>query len=107
MTTRLRPLSPNGEGYCSWCCFVVGLTSAGRLEGHNRDLSQCEGSFKAPAARTPYYSRKSAFRVNVKRVWCPLCCTKAPVRRADGKEWYARHGEWSRPPCPRSGSPID
>lgn len=75
----LRPLGPHGEGYCPVCRFVVGLDPRGRLERHTRTMGAyltagpCKGGDRAPAKRTPFASRKSAFRVTSNKPKCPQC----------------------------------
>lgn len=96
-------LSEFGEGYCRWCHFVVGLTRWGVMARHyrGRGLPQgekhCPGSLKAPAKRTPYSSRKAAFRVTPRRVWCEECRRDVPTTYLDRYWVYDRH----RRPAPR------
>ena len=72
-------LSPHGEGYCTKCRFVVGLDQQGRLERHSRSTGAylvaepCTGGGRQPARRTPFASRKSAFRVISGKPKCPVC----------------------------------
>lgn len=107
-------LSPDGEGYCQHCQFVVGLTPGGYMDAHRRGSNGagegrlCKGSGRRPASRTPYSSRKAAFRVNVPGVWCPTCQQSVRPLRKAGESVYPWH---SYPPvvpgevavtCPQS-----
>ena len=95
--TGVRPLSPYGEGYCRWCWFTVGLDCSGLLDGHSRGLAEygqrkpCPGSLTRPPKRTPYSSRKAAFKVKAEEVWCPGCKSTVAVTVYRGERLYSRH----------------
>jgi hypothetical protein len=95
-------LGDHGEGYCTTCQFIIPLLPAGTLATHRRDGSVCEGSLGKPPRRTPYYSRKSAFRVTAKKVTCPACNARVTLRYDDrmastGHRLEHCPGRWRRP----------
>lgn len=97
--TGVRPLSPNGEGYCRWCHFVVGLDEEGKLDQHRRGFARdwevsskdCKGSGTKPPKVTPYASRKAAFRVGAPYAYCPLCKQQVKTERYTNTQVYALH----------------
>jgi hypothetical protein len=113
-------LSQWGEGYCSACQFVVGLTREGRLAEHTRGrhavgmdyhntVKPCKGSGRKPPKVTPHMSRKAAFRLSAPDVWCPECKQSMTSVRQGGVQVYPRHSyprteAYFRPPkmCPNT-----
>ncbi len=93
--TGLRPLSPHGEGYCTVCRFVIGLTEKGLLERHwrgsvggegwNSQGWECKGSNRRPGRTTPVTSRLAAFRVKAKKTYCPTCGRGSLFEDRNGK----------------------
>lgn len=112
--TGLRPLGPNGEGYCPVCHFIEPLTADGRIEEHPtrkeaegryniREAGACPGSYRRPPSHTPYFSRKAMFRVVVDLAPCPACRSK--VRTEKGL--IAGHSlTFAGSRCPGSGQPV-
>lgn len=88
-------LGPYGEGYCRFCCFVVGLGPDGRLDNHRRGqipgAALCDGSGVIPPKATPYASRKAMFRVTSDKVDCPGCAQKVPLAHYPSGTQYMRH----------------
>ena len=87
----LSPLSPYGEGYCRVCQFIVGLDPHGLLVAHTRHISiyhdernRCDGSDTRPPKKTPYASRRAAFRTSAKKADCRICGQEVSVL-ADGR----------------------
>ena len=104
----LRPLSPYGEGYCRWCCFVVGLDRNGLLVRHFRGGSgdellgprSCPGTGTRPPKITPYTSRKARFRVKAQKATCHLCRREVSLM-ADGRmTFHAPVAFRVAPACP-------
>lgn len=110
--TGLRPLGPNGEGYCTACHFIEPLTADGRIEAHPKhrggphsvgEAGACPGSYRRPPSHTPYFSRKAMFRVVVDLAPCPACRSK--VRTEKGL--IAGHSlTFAGNRCPGSGQPV-
>jgi hypothetical protein len=73
----LRPLGPDGEGYCRVCHFIEPLTADGLIARHDRSSMisprECKGSYSKPPKHTPITSRLAAFKLTGKKVDCPLC----------------------------------
>ena len=92
----LRPLSPHGEGYCTVCHFIEGLTPDGLIERHSAHRSglggypvqqECDGSFKRPPKLTPHRSNLAAFKTAAGKGTCPVCSKDVRVtsdRRLEG-----------------------
>lgn len=87
--TGVELMGEHGEGYCKACRFVEPLTPDGRLIPHVRpgyqitakygEVQNCPGSGRMPARETPYFSRKSMFRLKPAVVVCPLCEQEVPL----------------------------
>ena len=97
-------LSPHGEGYCSWCAFIVGLDEQGKMDPHRRGSGQdsCKGSGRRPAKRTPYQTRRGIFRVTPGSAVCACGITTKVVRLADGTYWASHQPPRTREPCDAS-----
>lgn len=113
-------LSPNGEGYCRYCRFVVGLDDGGLLDRHARGAillsalaygtepvqpPACKGSGTLPPKITPYRSAKSAFKAVPRKTLCPRCLNEVRTEiGASGHRTYVRHHQRPGYICPLSGN---
>lgn len=106
-------LSEYGEGYCTRCRFVIGLTAQGRmvphfrgrgLDAYNPSGKHCDGSRRFPAKVTPYSSRKSAFRIRVSMDTCNDCGRRVEV--VDGALTWHSIFQYGGEKCPGSCKPV-
>lgn len=110
-------LSPHGEGYCKHCRFIVGLGPDGLMDLHSRGRNvdkysagynaPCRGTGRRPAARVPYWSRRSRFRLTPPVALCPACGNEAAVSQYGGSDtmYFLRHqGRYGN--CIKTGDPV-